>query len=197
MIPDILPVRLEVAGVVLEPLVEQHRDALRAAGADPAVWAHMPIRAYGEGFDGWFDHALQMNATGQEAVFTVRLGAAGEPIGSTRYMALAPAHFRAEIGSTWYAPSVWGGVVNPACKFALLRHAFESLGLNRVELKTDNRNLHSQAAIAKLGAQREGVFRQHMLRPDGSFRDTVYFALIASDWPAAKAKLATRLKLSN
>ena len=77
-------------------------------------------------------------------------------------------------------------MVNPACKYALLQFGFETLGLNRIELKTDNRNTRSQAAIAKLGAAREGVFRAHMIRADGSLRDTVYFSIIAEEWPSVR-----------
>jgi len=86
-----------------------------------------------------------------------------------------------------------GTQVNPACKLALMRHAFETLAFNRVELKTDNRNLHSQAAIAKLGATREGVFRAHMIRRDGSLRDSVYFSVVRDEWPAVRDRLAARL----
>ena len=114
-------------------------------------------------------------------------------VGSTRYLAIEPAHRRLEIGHTWYAPSEWGGQVNPACKLALLRHAFETLGFNRVELKTDNRNLRSQTAIAKLGAVREGVFRAHMVRRDGTLRDSVYFSIVKSEWPAVRDRLTRRL----
>jgi RimJ/RimL family protein N-acetyltransferase len=108
-------------------------------------------------------------------------------------VAIAAPHRRVEIGHTWYRPEVWASQVNPASKLALLTYAFETLGLNRVELKTDNLNLRSQAAIAKLGARREGVFRAHMVRRDGSRRDSVYFSVVQSDWPAVRARLTARL----
>jgi len=117
----------------------------------------------------------------------------GVLVGSTRYLNIEAAHARVEIGHTWYAPSVWAGVVNPACKFALMRYGFETLGLNRIELKTDIRNTRSQGAIARLGATREGVFRAHMIRPDGSLRDTVYFSVIRDEWPAVGEGLRARL----
>jgi RimJ/RimL family protein N-acetyltransferase len=190
---DLHPTLL-AAGVRLEPLCEEQREPLRRAAAAPEIWAHMPSRASGDGFDAWFENATANARSGCEAVWAVR--ADGEVVGSTRYLAIEPAHRRLEIGHTWYAPSVWASRVNPACKFALLRYAFETLGFNRVELKTDIRNLRSQAAIAKLGAVREGVFRAHMVRPDGSLRDTVYYAIIRDDWPAVRERLAARLAVT-
>ncbi len=190
---DLRPV-LQVAGVRLEPIAEAHREGLRLAADAPEIWAHMPSDGSGAGFDPWFDAALAVAQAGREGVWAVR--ADGRLVGSTRYLNIEAAHRRLEIGHTWYAPGVWAGRVNPACKLALLRHAFETLGCNRVELKTDNRNTRSQAAIAKLGAVREGVFRSHMIRRDGSLRDTVYFAIVRQDWPAARASLAARLALS-
>lgn len=182
---------LECAGVRLEPLEEAHAAGLRAAGEDPEIWAHMPYDARDSGFDRWLNHSLGVAAAGVEAVWAVRL--ADELVGSTRFLAIEPAQRRLEIGSTWYAPKAWGTKVNPACKLALMRYAFEDLSFNRVEYKTDIKNLRSQAAIAKLGAVREGVFRAHMIRPDGSLRDSVYFSVIASEWPAVRERLSARV----
>ncbi|HXQ13093.1 MAG TPA: GNAT family protein [Caulobacteraceae bacterium] len=181
-----------IAGPVrLEPLTAEHRDGLARAADHAEIWAHMPHDASGAGFDAWFDHSLKLALAGREAVWAVRTD--GALVGSTRYLAIEPEHRRLEIGHTWYAPQVWAGRVNPACKLALLRYAFESLGFNRVELKTDNRNLRSQAAIAKLGANREGVFRAHMVRRDGSLRDSVYFSIVRDEWPEVRDRLTTRL----
>ena len=193
--PDIRAVELEAAGVRLEPLAEVHREGLRRAGDAAEIWAHMPIPARGAGFDPWFDGALRICASGAEAAWAVRTLHDGALVGSTRYLAIVPAHRRVEIGHTWYAPSVWATKVNPACKLMLMDYGFERLGLNRIEYKTDIRNTRSQAAIAKLGAVREGVFRAHMVRPDGTLRDSVYFAVTRDDWPAVKAGLQARLGL--
>jgi RimJ/RimL family protein N-acetyltransferase len=181
-----------IAGAVrLEPLAAEHRDGLARAADHGEIWAHMPQDASGAGFDAWFDHSLKLALAGLEAVWAVRIE--GALVGSTRYLAIEPAHRRLEIGHTWYAPQVWASRVNPACKLALLRYAFESLGFNRVELKTDNRNLRSQGAIAKLGATREGVLRAHMVRRDGSLRDSVYFSIVRDEWPAVRDRLTARL----
>ncbi|MDR3499570.1 MAG: GNAT family protein [Parvibaculum sp.] len=191
--PDIRAVQLEEAGVRLEPLTEAHRAGLASAGAAAEIWRYLPYDMSAGGFDRWFDASLKLNGDGREAIWAVRTLADGKLVGSTRYLNIAAHDLRVEIGGTWYAPGVWASAVNPACKLMLLRHGFETLGLNRIELKTDARNARSQAAIAKLGATREGVFRRHMVLPDGHVRDTVYFSIIREEWPQVKAKLAGRL----
>jgi N-acetyltransferase len=190
---EIRAVPLAGAGVKLEPLAESHREGLRLAGDAPEIWTHMPTPAIGAKFDPWFDWSLEISARGKEAVWAARNERDGELVGSTRYMNIEAAHARVEIGHTWYRPALWATNINPACKFLLLRHAFETLALNRVEFKTDIRNTRSQAAIAKLGAVREGVFRSHMIRADGTLRDTVYFAVIKNEWPRVRENLSTRL----
>jgi RimJ/RimL family protein N-acetyltransferase len=179
--------------VRLEPLTEDHRAGLARAADQAEIWEHMPSSATGAGFDPWFDQALDLALAGREAVWAVRTSADGALVGSTRCLAIEPAHRRLEVGHTWYAPRVWATQVNAACKLALLRYVFESLGFNRVELKTDNLNLRSQAAIAKLGATREGVFRAHMVRRDGSLRDSVYFSIVRDEWPSVRDRLTRRL----
>ncbi|MEQ8268155.1 MAG: GNAT family protein [Parvibaculum sp.] len=191
-IAEIAAVPLEAAGVRLEPLCEAHRAGLSEAADAADIWRYMPYDARGAGFDRWFDWSLDLNSRNAETVWAVRT-ADGALAGSTRYLNIAARDKRVEIGSTWYMPAVWGGRINPACKFMLLAHGFETLGLNRIEFKTDARNARSQAAIAKLGAVREGVFRRHMVLADGHIRDSVYFSIIREDWPAVKTRLEERL----
>jgi RimJ/RimL family protein N-acetyltransferase len=113
----------------------------------------------------------------------------GEYVGSTRYMELRPAHRRLEIGSTWLAPACMRTAANRTFKLLQLTQAFEVMGMRRVELKTDLVNVRSQTAIAALGAVREGVLRKHMVRTDGSGRDTVMFSITDDEWPDVKARL--------
>ncbi|WP_293913374.1 GNAT family protein [Deinococcus sp.] len=113
----------------------------------------------------------------------------GEYAGSTRYMELRPAHRRLEIGSTWLAPPFMRTAANRTFKLLQLTHAFEVMGMCRVEIKTDLVNVRSQMAIAALGAVREGVLRKHMVRMDGSARDTVMFSITDDEWPGVKARL--------
>jgi RimJ/RimL family protein N-acetyltransferase len=116
----------------------------------------------------------------------------GRVVGTTSYLDVVPADSRLEIGSTAYTPDVWATEVNPACKLLLMDWAFEH-GFGRVQLKTDIRNARSQQAIARLGAQYEGVLRRYQRRQDGSVRDTVLFSVTAEDWPDVRAGLLARL----
>jgi RimJ/RimL family protein N-acetyltransferase len=177
----------------LEPLGEQHRDALRAAAADERIWAHTLVDARGREFDRWFDDALAQRSLGRQFPFAVRRCADQAVVGSTSYLDPVPRHRRVEIGSTWYTPDVWGTQVNPECKLLLLAHAFDVLGMNRVSLCTDARNVRSQGAIEKLGAVKEGVLRSHMVTQGGRIRDSVLYSIVVEEWPEVKARLAARL----
>jgi N-acetyltransferase len=188
LIPQILTGRF----VRLEPLAEAHREGLRVAASNPEIWAYMPLDGSGAGFDGWFNAALQANASGAHIAFVVSRMADAMLVGSTRYLEIVPAHNRVEIGWTWYEKPAQAGMVNPECKLLLLGHAF-ACGANRVELKTDARNARSRAAIARLGAKQEGIFRSHMVVRNGYVRDTVYFSILRSEWPEVRSRLEARL----
>lgn len=179
--------------VQLEPLAELHREGLRVAADDERIWQHTLVLARGPGFDAWFDDALAQQQAGRQTPLAVRQLADGRLVGSTSYLDPNERHRRVEIGSTWYVPDVWGSAVNAECKLLLLRHAFEVHGVNRVAFLTDLRNERSQAAIAKLGAVREGVLRAHMITQGGRLRDSVVFSIVAVEWPAVQARLTARL----
>jgi RimJ/RimL family protein N-acetyltransferase len=120
-------------------------------------------------------------------------GPDGQPqyAGSTRYLELRPVHRGLEIGSTWLAPRFMRSGANRAFKRLLLGHAFGEMGMARVQIKTDVLNTRSQAAIERLGAVKEGVLRQHMVRPDGSMRDTVMYSVTENEWPQVRARLSS------
>jgi RimJ/RimL family protein N-acetyltransferase len=183
---------LEGRFVRLEPLQERHRELVRPAAQHPEIFA-VTTSAFGPLFDPYIDNALQRTAAGSELAFVVLHKAEARPVGMTRYLNIEEAHRRLEIGSTWYEPSVWAGIVNPECKLLLLQHAFERLKFNRVEFKTDLRNTRSQSAIRKLGAMQEGVLRKHMIVADGYVRDSVVFSIVDEDWPAVRQGLEKRL----
>jgi RimJ/RimL family protein N-acetyltransferase len=136
---------------------------------------------------------IEQAAKDSRAMFTVRRAADEEILGTTSLGDTDLTHQRTHLGWTAYAPKVWGTAVNPECKLLLLTHAFDDCGFGRVKIQTDLINLRSQAAIAKLGAVREGVLRRHMLRPDGTTRDTVVFAVTIDDWPLVRAGLVARV----
>ncbi len=187
------PVVLENAFVRLEPLEERHREPLREAGDDPDLWRFANVNLDNDNFDAWMEHRFVEMARAGDMTWTVFDKASGSHVGSTSFLALVPAHRRVEIGWTWYAKRVWAGAVNPSCKRMLMAHGFETLGLNRIELKADARNTRSCKAMERFGAQFEGVHRSHMVRPDGRLRDTAWFSVIREEWPAVRNGLDARL----
>ncbi|WP_328901039.1 GNAT family N-acetyltransferase [Streptomyces sp. NBC_00441] len=188
-----LPVTLTGRHVRVEPLAPAHLDDLFAAGGDDdEVWRWLggPVPRTREDMEAAL---AAMLANASYVPFAVVHLATGRAIGWTSFLDVDAAHERLEIGSTWYGRAYWRSAVNTETKLLLLTHAFEDLGMGRVQLKTDHLNERSQKAIARLGARHEGVLRRHRRRPDGSWRDTVYFSLLADEWPEAKARLAARL----
>ena len=190
---DELSIPLESPWLRLEPLAEKHRAGLRQAASDPKIWTHLFIDGSGAHFDPWFDWSLKIATEAKETVWVV-VSPSNEVVGTSRYLNIDLPNRRVEIGHTWYAQSAWATKINPGAKYLLLRHGFDTLGLNRIELKTDIHNTRSQAAISKLGATREGVLRQHMVRADGSLRDTVMFSITRDEWPQVASKLLARLE---
>jgi len=178
--------------VRLEPLEERHRDDLLAAAAqDPATFRYMSSDL-SVGADAW--PAYLADALSPEFVAWATVDAAtGRAVGSTRFGDIAPEHGRVEIGWTWIAPAHQRTAANTEAKLLQLTYAFDELGATRVALKTDGRNLRSQAAIERLGAVREGALRRHMRMLDGFIRDTVYYSLLSEEWPPVKARLEARL----
>jgi RimJ/RimL family protein N-acetyltransferase len=180
--------------VRLEPLDERHVPGLLAAAADPATWTWLFGRLDDEAaLRAWLADALRARDMGAEQPFALVDAISGRVVGSTRYLAITPAHRRLEIGWTWLAPDTWRTGINVEAKLLLLTHAFEALGAMRVELKTDARNERSRAAILALGAQFEGVFRKHMLMPDGRIRDSAWYAITDDEWPGVRTRLVARL----
>lgn len=175
----------------LEPLARNHAMSLARHGADPAVWEHiaMPPLNTVEAANRYVDETSEELKRGRALTFAVVVIAGNEAVGTTTYFDVSATDRRLEIGSTWLGRSVWRSAVNTEAKLLLLRHAFDVLGCLRVQLKTDIRNLRSQAAIERLGAKREGVLRAHMRRLDGTQRDTVVYSIIADEWAAVRERL--------
>jgi RimJ/RimL family protein N-acetyltransferase len=188
---DPRPVTLVGRHVRLEPLGLDHVPGLMAAGADESIWRFMPYGTVvtSERMTAHVQDVLVRQERGTDVPFAVVLQATGQPVGCTRYLNIERPHRGLEIGGTWYTPAQQRTGVNTECKYLLLRHAFESLGCLRVQLRTDSRNERSQRAIERIGAIREGVLRKHMLLPDGYVRDTVVYSVVDNEWPAVKALL--------
>jgi RimJ/RimL family protein N-acetyltransferase len=190
----VTPVVLEGTAVRLEPLTMAHHAALTAVGLDEELWRLSPaqVRTAAD-MAAYIGVALAEQAAGRALPFAIVERAGGTVVGSTRYGAIDRNHRRLEIGWTWLGRAWQRTAINTEAKFLLLSHAFESLGCLRVELKTDVLNVRSRAAIARLGAREEGIFRKHMVTAGGRVRDTAYYAIVDDDWPAIKARLLARL----
>ena len=192
---DPKPVVLTGRHVRLEPLAAMHAAALFAAGRDPEVHRYLLDEPPATEADvaATIAAALAAAAAGTQVPFVILHLASGRVAGTTRYLDLRRDHRALEIGYTWLAPEFQRTAVNTEAKYLLLRHAFETLGAVRVQLKTDERNARSRRAIERLGARFEGILRNYQTRADGFVRNTALFALTDADWPAAKARLEARL----
>lgn len=179
--------------VRLEPYAPDLREELASAlDVDPEAWSLFNSSGQGEHFDSWWaSHTAEIDR-GARVSYAVRRIQDGRLVGTTSFLSIRPRDRGVEIGSTFYRPEARGGPINPECKLLLLDYAFGA-GAWRVELVTDARNLRSQAAIAKLGAVREGVLRRHKLTWTGHVRDTVIYSIIAEDWPEVRTGLMARL----
>jgi RimJ/RimL family protein N-acetyltransferase len=169
--------------VTVEPLEERHREGLRDAAEDVSIFRYV---AWPGAFDRYFDEALGS----ADVPFAVCVG--GVPVGSTRYLNEVPEHRRVEIGWTWLRRSAWGTGANVETKFLLLEHAFERCAMQRVEFKTDARNLQTRGALLAIGARFEGIARKHMVLPTGP-RDSAWYAITEDDWPAVRERFEARL----
>jgi RimJ/RimL family protein N-acetyltransferase len=183
------PVTLQGRYATLEPLAREHEEGLRRAAADGELWqlwytsVPAPDRTA-----AYIDAALRMRDDLGAMPFAVR-DTASDVVGCTRYFKVDAANRRLEIGHTWYAKRAQRTAINTECKLMLLTHAFEKLGCIAVEFRTHWFNHASREAILRLGAKQDGVLRNHQIFPDGSYRDTVVFSIISSEWPAVKTHL--------
>jgi len=186
--------RLEGKRIRLEPLTPGHGDALAAFSLNPALWRWTQARVDSrKALDDYIRTALAQRDQGQGVPFAVIDAKTGRPIGSTRYMNIDVENRRLEIGWTWIDAPLHGTGINPEMKYLMLRHAFEDLGFLRVEFKANGANAKSRAALRKLGAKEEGVFRKWRLGADGQMHDTAWYSILADEWPAVRATLESRL----
>ena len=192
-----LPKPVVLAGdhVRLDPLRIEDAGELLEIGRDPSIWEHLPRAALESITDaeGWIGEALAEQTRGESLVFAIRSLPTGALAGSTRFLDIRPPHRGLEIGWTWLSPAHQRSAINTAAKLLLLSHAFEDLGAERVQFKTDARNQRSQRALERIGATREGVMRRHLSVRDGRLRDSVFYSVIAPEWPEVRRHLEALL----
>jgi RimJ/RimL family protein N-acetyltransferase len=194
LLVNLQPVTLEGSHVRLEPLSESHHDALCAVGLDPELWRWIPIQVLDrDQMMNFIRRELAEQAQGTSIPFATVERSTKNVIGATRFMNIDAANKRIEIGSTWIAKPWQRTAINTEAKYLMMRYAFETLGCNRVELKTDSLNTKSRDAILRIGAKQEGTLRQHMTTWSGRLRDTVYFSVIAPEWPDVKLALEAKI----
>jgi N-acetyltransferase len=186
----IRPVVLEGRIVRLEPLRRDHLDGLAEVAFEPALWQYTLARPVdAAGLEAWIRTALANAEAGIEVPFATIDRATERAIGSTRYLNIVPEHRRFEIGWTWLATSAQRTGANREAKLLQLTHAFEDLDANRVEFKTDSLNDKSRTALLGIGASFEGIFRNHMVMPDGRLRHSAYYSVTREDWPTVRSRL--------
>jgi RimJ/RimL family protein N-acetyltransferase len=192
---NVEPVTLAGRHIRLEPLTLEHHAALCDIGLSDDIfrWYTKPLRSRDDMLE-FIQTALQWQADGTALPFVTIDQSGGRPVGSTRYMNIDKPNRHVEIGSTWIAPPWQRTAVNTEAKYLMLRHAFETLGCIRVELKTDALNQRSRDAILRIGAKYEGIFRNHMVCVDGRLRNSAWYSIIDSEWPQVKAALEERLR---
>jgi RimJ/RimL family protein N-acetyltransferase len=179
----------------LEPLALHHFDDLSRFNADPDIWRYIPFQNMEtpEGFRAWMERAASEPERGTGYAFAIIDIASNTAVGSTSLYDISHQDKHVEIGRTWLGRPYQRTALNTECKYLLLQYCFDTLGCIRVQLKTDARNLKSQAAIERIGAVREGVLRAHIVMPDGYLRDTVMYSVLAPEWPDVCHNLESRM----
>jgi RimJ/RimL family protein N-acetyltransferase len=181
---------LEGAAIRLEPLGLHHLAGLCEVGLDPALWRFTVSRVLDRAaMERYVETALDERRAGTALPFATVWRETGQVIGSTRFGNASAANRRVEIGWTWLGRPWQRTRANTEAKYLMLRHAFDAWGCVRVEFKTSALNERSRAAILRIGAREEGILRRHMVNDDGSLRDSVYFSIIAEEWPEVKRRL--------
>jgi RimJ/RimL family protein N-acetyltransferase len=183
-------VTLEGTVARLEPISLAHAADLHAAAADESIWRYIALDiSKPESVETWIEGSIAEREAGSALRFAIVDRKTNRAVGSTTLFDIRPKDRGVEIGWTWLAKSAQRTGINTECKFLLLRHCFEEAGAIRVQLKTHRLNFKSRRAIERIGAQFEGILRNHVVMPDGTFRDSAYYSVIESEWPAVKRHL--------
>jgi N-acetyltransferase len=184
------PNYLEGHLIQLQELAPRHLYVLEKVGKNPIIWQNLLFEGWrNDVFWSWASDTLEQQKTGKSAAFAVIDNKTGNIVGTTRFQDINLTHNKTDIGSTWYDPSVWGKGFNYEAKYLMFAHAFEVWEMGRVGFKVDERNIRSQAALEKVGASREGYIRKHLIRPDGSIRNSYLYGVTDEDWFTSGKKM--------
>lgn len=189
-----MPVTLIGNTIQMEPLAPRHYEGLRSSADDGRIWTYMPCKANGEFYEPWFADCLLKQMQGIQFTYVIRRLKDQALIGSRAYYEIDTQHKKLEIGYGWLSPSVWGTRYNHESLLLLFQNAFETWGINRVQIATDPRNVKNYNTLKKLGATKEGILRQHMIHHNGQITDTALFSILIGEWPAVKQRLQRRLE---
>lgn len=189
-------VPLECEHVLLRPLQEEDRALLHAIAMDPRIWRYFVTRIEtDDDFHLWFDHSTREQRAGRRVAFRITDKGTGATAGSMSFSNFAEDERRLEVGGSWIGTQFQGRGVNRWAKFVLLRHAFEQLGAERVEFKTDTLNTQARRALRNIGAVEEGVLRSYNFMPGGRRRDAVFYSVLLREWPEVKSELLDHAKV--
>lgn len=191
---NIQPVILESVHVRLEPMRTDHCKQMFEIGHHDEIWApNGRVMKSHDDMKKYVDDALQELNDGKSLPFVTVDKLSGLVVGSTRFANIEKTHRRVEIGWTWITPKFQRSYINTEAKYLMLKHAFETWNVNRVELKTNVLNQKSRNAMLRMGAKEEGILRSHMVQDNGTIRDTIYFSIISSEWPEVKKNFELNL----
>lgn len=180
--------------VKLEPINPSHMDGILSAASDPRIWEHMPVELLSkESVMKYVVDGIKKREAETDFVFVIIDQSSQQIVGATSYMDISFQHKRLEIGFTWLNPNVWRTNINTNCKYLLLQYGFEQLGMQRIQIKTGHENVRSQKAIERLGAVKEGILRNHMIRKEGTIRHTVMYSIIQEEWNSVKERFEQQL----
>jgi RimJ/RimL family protein N-acetyltransferase len=191
---NVVPPTLEGKYVRLEPMKIEHAPLLAQVGLGRDIFRYFPIAIdTSEQMEAYVRHCVAGTESGTFLTWTTISLEEQKPVGSTGYLNIDRQNKKLEIGGTWISPDWRRTAINTEAKYLQLRRAFDMLGCNRVEFKTDSLNSKSRAALLRIGAVEEGTMRNHIVMPDGRLRHSVYFSVIAEEWPGVRARLEDRL----
>nr|WP_106779742.1 GNAT family N-acetyltransferase [Lysinibacillus timonensis] len=181
--------------VKLKPMELNDVEGILDVACFDEIWTHMSITINNkQDALKYIENALNLRESGAEYPFVIIDAKTNKIVGATRLMDINKQHKRGEIGFTWLTPAYWKTAINTNCKYLLLEYCFEVLHWKRVQIKTDHENIRSQRAIERIGAQKEGILRNHMIRKDGTTRHTVMYSVTSEDWDHVKNHLINLLK---